>query len=96
MEIEMGCRKEIIDSYSNDSEEWQEAQTKYGKLRGGLGTKIGLIIGIDGLRVKLAKWGEEGESMVSLKELKQRGWAKHSTNFGRRSTCGKEIVDFDR
>ena len=33
MKFEMGGQKEIIDAYSNNTEEWQEAKMKYGKLK---------------------------------------------------------------
>ena len=46
----MGCRKEIIDTYSNDTKEWEEAQEKYVKLQEEIETKIGLIIGPEGLK----------------------------------------------
>ena len=50
MEIEMGGREEIIDTYNNDTQEWQESQMKYGELREQLDAQMGLIIGFDGLR----------------------------------------------
>ena len=40
MELQMDGRKEIIDTYSNNTKEWQEAQMKYDKLKGELEKKL--------------------------------------------------------
>ena len=59
MKFEIEGREEIIDRYSSDTKERKEAQAKYGKLKVGLETKIGLSLGFEGLSEKLDKWGEE-------------------------------------
>ena len=36
MGIELGCQNAIMDIYSNDTQEWKEAHTKYGELKRGI------------------------------------------------------------
>ena len=59
MEIETARRKEIIDTFGNDAEEWKESQVMYDQLRGDLDGEIGLIMGFGGLRDKLGSWEAE-------------------------------------
>ena len=49
MEIEIGPQVEILDAHSNDTQEWQEAHMKYGKLTEESVKRIGLSIGFERL-----------------------------------------------
>ena len=58
LSIGMECRREISDSYGQESEEWEEAQAIYGQLKEELDCKIGLSIGFEGFMNKLQEWGK--------------------------------------
>ena len=73
MVIEMGGRKEIIDTFGTDTTEWQEAQVRYGQLGENLETQIGLCVGLGGLGGKSNNRDEAREWNDGVKELKRRG-----------------------
>ena len=56
----MGDRVEILDTYWEDAQEWQEAQAKYGQLRE-LDWQIAPSIVFEGVRSKLKEWEDDKE-----------------------------------
>ena len=58
VEIQMGDQQEITDTYSNDTEEWRKAQTKYAKLKEELERRIILSSGFGLGKRKLNNRGE--------------------------------------
>ena len=72
MEISIEGRGDI-DTYSNGTQKWPEAQMKYAKLKGELERQIGISIGSAGIRGKLDSWGEDRQATLKTKEMNQSG-----------------------
>ena len=70
-EIGIEGQKEIIDTYSNDTQGWKEAQMKYGKLKRIISKETWSKYGVEGIRGKLGNWDEDRQAALKTNELRQ-------------------------
>ena len=69
--------------YGGDMEEWEEAQSEFGKLKEEVGSEIGLRTGFYGLRSKLGDWETDKERNARRMEDKQRNIDRNYLNYRR-------------
>ena len=85
---------EIIDTFGNYTEEWQEAQMKYGGLKGDLERRISLSIGFKGKGGINNSDGERG--MLNSKDLEKSGINRKLPGIWEEGGVGESAISLMR
>ena len=85
--------KKLLTLIRANTKEWEEAQVRYGQLKGDLETKIGLLVGFGGLREELNERGGDRIRNAIFRDLEKMGLVERCREYLEEG--GKPIGYFD-